>query len=371
MGPLPPPVTGMTLVTEKVVDRLQQLTPIRISNWSFGDAQQRLHTRAVRQLQSAICLAKLFWNGRVRDASLYITANSKGGLYMTGLFVKLGRRLGYSIYLHHHAYNYIDHYDAKMAWIDRNMGSGDVHLVHCPQMIDDFRAAYASTCQFDYVFPSIVSLPLGLPRQKMPHVFRLGLLANLTVEKGLDLALETFAALRKNGRSVRLDLAGPCGTPEAERLIKAALEKHDGQISHLGGVYGQRKVEYFNSLDCFLFPTRYDCESWGIVLNEALAAGVPVIATSRGCIRTLVGDRAGLVIDDENAYVETAARTRWKGGWIRRKVITPRHWLRSRRPIICIVRRPFSSIAWRPGSVRQQTPAESHILAPSLAIGRE
>ena len=158
------------------------------------------------------------------------------------------------------------------------------------------------------MFPSIVSLPLGLPRQKMPHVFRLGLLANLTVEKGLDLALETFAALRKNGRSVRLDLAGPCGTPEAERLIKAALEKHDGQISHLGGVYGQRKVEYFNSLDCFLFPTRYDCESWGIVLNEALAAGVPVIATNRGCIRTLVGDRAGLVIDDENAYVETAVR---------------------------------------------------------------
>jgi glycosyltransferase involved in cell wall biosynthesis len=173
-------------------------------------------------------------------------------------------------------------------------------------MIDDFRRRYSSKCRFDFVYPSVVSLPLGQPRRQMPEVFRLGLLANLTVAKGLDLVLDTFHALRERGCNVRLTLAGPCGTVEAERLIRAALQQHPDCLEHIGPVYGEHKEQFFHSIDCFLFPSQ--TESWGIVLNEALAAGVPVIATNRGCIRTLVGDRAGLVIDDAKAYVDTATR---------------------------------------------------------------
>lgn len=306
MGPLPPPVTGMTLLTEKVVQRLREKAPVSVTNWTSGDSRQRLHKRLLRFLLTARCLAKLILHGPVRYSRLYVTANSKGGLIMTGLLVNVARRLGYSIYLHHHAYNYIDSYDTKMAWIDRSMRPGDVHLVHCPQMVDDFRARYGSRCRFDFVYPSIVSLPLGQPRQRMPEAFRLGFLANLSVAKGLDLLLETFRALRNKGRNVNLTLAGPCGTAEAERVVSAALDEFKDSIHHIGGVYGERKVEFFNGIDCFLFPSR--SESWGIVLNEALAAGVPVIATNRGCVRTLVGNRAGRIVDDEQRYVEEAVR---------------------------------------------------------------
>ena len=95
---------------------------------------------------------------------------------------------------------------------------------------------------------------------------------------------------------------------EAERLVSQALEEHKGFISHVGGVYDERKIEYFNSIDCFLFPTKYDCESWGIVLNEALASGLPVITTDRGCVRTLLGTRGGAIIDDARDYVDRAVR---------------------------------------------------------------
>ncbi len=85
------------------------------------------------------------------------------------------------------------------------------------------------------------------------------------------------------------------------------VEQFDGLVNYIGPVYDQQKIEYFNSIDCFLFPTRYDCEAWPIVLNEALDAGLPVCATNRGAIRTLVGDCAGPVID-EKSYVEVAVR---------------------------------------------------------------
>ncbi|HEX3601085.1 MAG TPA: glycosyltransferase family 4 protein [Lacipirellulaceae bacterium] len=308
MAALPPPITGMTVLTEKVVEGLQRKQPVRVSNWSSGDDRRRLHTRALRVFRASMCYASLISHGRVRNAKLYLTSNHKSGLHFTKLFVKTGRRLGYRIYLHHHAYNYIDHFDSKMAAINASMGPHDVHLVHCPQMIEDFKRKYPVDCQFDYVFPSIVSLPLSRPRIGMPTVFRLGTLANLTVEKGLDIVLTTFRALHTLQPNVRLTLAGPCGSAEAERLVAAAVREHHGLVEHIGAVYGERKQQFFDSIDCFLFPSKWNAESWGIVLNEALAAGVPVIASNRGCIRTLVGGHAGLVVDDPTTYVDTAVR---------------------------------------------------------------
>jgi glycosyltransferase involved in cell wall biosynthesis len=173
-------------------------------------------------------------------------------------------------------------------------------------MIEDFRSRYASKAKFEFLYPSIVSLPLCQPRRHVPETFRIGFLANLMLAKGIDLVIETFRVLRERRRNVQLFLAGPFVTPEAERLVTRAVEQFDGSVSYLGAIFDQRKLEYYNSIDCFLFPSR--SEAWPIVLNEALAAGVPVIATNRGCVRTCVGDRAGLVIDDENRYVDEAVR---------------------------------------------------------------
>src|SRR3954470_8192771 len=94
MGPLPPPVNGMSLLTDKVVKRLQKNGPVTIANWSFGDASPRMHTRILRLLRSAMCLLKLLRHGRVSNGRLYLTCNSKSGLIMTDLMIKAARRLG-------------------------------------------------------------------------------------------------------------------------------------------------------------------------------------------------------------------------------------------------------------------------------------
>src|SRR3954468_10390757 len=75
VGSLPPPVTGMSLLTEKVVERLKQKSPITILNFASGDSRPRPHLRALRLLRTAGCLAKLILHGRVRNSRLYVTAN--------------------------------------------------------------------------------------------------------------------------------------------------------------------------------------------------------------------------------------------------------------------------------------------------------
>jgi glycosyltransferase involved in cell wall biosynthesis len=306
LGPLPPPVTGMALLTARVVKRLEQSVPVRVLNLAWHDSRPNAQTRAIRMLRAVIGIFRLAFHGRVQNARLYLAANSQGGLLTTGLTIIVGQRLGYTIYLHHHTYNYIDEHNAKMAWIDRNMRAGDVHIMHCPMMIDEFRSRYTSKAGFEFLFPSIVSLPLARPRQHPSPPFRIGMLANLMLAKGVDLVIDTFRALSERRRNVRLVLAGPFATREAEQLVNQAIEQFGERVTCLGAVFNERKLEFYNSIDCFLFPSRN--ESWGIVLNEALAAGLPVIATDRGCIRTLVGDRAGVVVKDAGNYVSEAVR---------------------------------------------------------------
>jgi glycosyltransferase involved in cell wall biosynthesis len=307
----PPPVTGMTLLTEQVVRGVQAAGPVRILDSSPGMAPKGLIARLTRIGRILGSLATLLRHGRVRGSRMYIAANSKGGLYLTAILVFVCRRLGYRVYLHHHAYYYIDCYDRRMAWIDRCMGQQGVHVVHCDKMARDFAAMYASQCGFACICPGIVSTPLQEPRSEPHTPFSLGHLSNLSVAKGLDQVLATFRALHNSGRKVTLRLAGPCHTRQSHRLVQQALADYQGSIEYIGPVYGEKKLAFLQGIDCFLFPSR--SESWGIVLHEAMAAGVPVIAYDRGCTRTAVGPKAGLVIDGDAPFVDLATERiqRW------------------------------------------------------------
>lgn len=305
LGPVPPPVTGITMVTKEMLRRLRAAGPIRFLSWSPEMPRRGLRMRLRRNLRIVHSILKLLANGRVRGQRLYVVANSKSGLYLTALVVYVGRRLGYQVYLHHHAYFYIDDYDWRMARIVRAMGPQDVHVVHCEQMARDFETRYRTSGDFACVYPSIVNIPISIPRLEAHAPFRLGHLSNLSVDKGLDIVLATFGALRASGRNVHLRLAGPFHTRQAQQLVEQAMSEHAGSIEYAGPVYEESKLDYLNEIDCFLFPSR--SESWGIVLHEAMAAGVPVIAMRRGCTKTVVGGDAGIVVDREADFVVRAA----------------------------------------------------------------
>jgi glycosyltransferase involved in cell wall biosynthesis len=295
LGTIPPPVTGMTLLTEQVVRGLQRAGPITFLNWSPGMQRRGLRFRFRRVTRAIASVGRLLAHGRVRNSRLYLTANSsRGGLVLTGIVVAVAVRLGHRVYLHHHTYAHIDGYDWRMAWIDRTMGRRGVHVVHAQQMIDDFRARYPTQCGFEVVYPSIVAVELGQPKDAPGTPFRLGHLGNLMPAKGLHVVLETFETLRSKGCNVCLKLAGPFHTREAKAVVERAVDRHGGLVQYEGPLYGQAKRRFFTEIDAFLFPSR--SESWGIVLHEAMAAGTPVIANDRGCVRTAVGDRAGLVV---------------------------------------------------------------------------
>jgi glycosyltransferase involved in cell wall biosynthesis len=88
--------------------------------------------------------------------------------------------------------------------------------------------------------------------------------------------------------------------------------KEDYKVSnvHFVGFKNKETLEkYYKSSDLFILPTRGD--TWGLVINEAMAYGLPIITTDRCIAGTeLVDDENGKIIPTESveAIVE-AVRT--------------------------------------------------------------
>jgi glycosyltransferase involved in cell wall biosynthesis len=305
LGPLPPPVTGMTLLTSAIVSALERGGPVHAYNWSPGIPRRSLWMRLRRNGRMLKSVLMLLARGRVHGQRLYMVANSYSGLYSTAIVVFVAKRLGYTIYLHHHVYFYIDEPDHRMAWIVRQLGPRDVHVVHSTKMIDDFRRRYPTSSGFMSVHPSIVVDRIGEPREALNRPLRLGLLSNLSAAKGLSDVIETFQMLVERGRDVTLTLAGPVPTGESQRMIDQVVSKYPGRVCSIGPAYGNDKRRFFEEVDVFLFPTK--TESWGLVLNEALALGVTVITFDRGCTAMVVGEGAGLLLDRDEPFAERAA----------------------------------------------------------------
>jgi glycosyltransferase involved in cell wall biosynthesis len=295
----------MTVLTSTILKALESAGPVHAVNWSPGMTRRSIWMRLRRNARMFRSVAMLLASGPVRNERLYVVANSYSGLYSTAILVFVAKRLGYTIYLHHHVYFYIDEYDWRMSWIVRQMGERDVHVVHSPKMAADFRERYPAARRFECVSPGVVVDHIGNARSAPRRPLRLGLLSNLSAAKGLASVIETLSVLLERGCDVTLTLAGPVSSRDAQRLIDDAAGKYSGRVRAIGSVYGDDKRRFFEDIDVFLFPTK--TESWGLVINEALAAGVPVVTYDRGCTSIVVGSAAGLLLDRDVAFAEPAA----------------------------------------------------------------
>jgi glycosyltransferase involved in cell wall biosynthesis/predicted metal-dependent phosphoesterase TrpH len=104
----------------------------------------------------------------------------------------------------------------------------------------------------------------------------------ITREKGAELLAETFMRAREQEPRLHLLLAG--GGPEQERL----RERLGSHATFLGWLYGAELARAYASSDVFLFASATD--TFGQVILEAQASGLPVVAVAAGGPLTLIDD---------------------------------------------------------------------------------
>jgi glycosyltransferase involved in cell wall biosynthesis/predicted metal-dependent phosphoesterase TrpH len=151
----------------------------------------------------------------------------------------------------------------------------------------------------------------------------------ITREKGVELLADAFLVAHARDRRLHLVLAG--GGPEQELLRERLGER----ASFLGWLEGEELARVYASADMFLFPSATD--TFGQVILEAQASGLPVIALAHGGPVSLIEHGvSGLLCETDaprlaDAVLELAAapllRERLAGAALR--VVRARTWERA------------------------------------------
>jgi glycosyltransferase involved in cell wall biosynthesis/predicted metal-dependent phosphoesterase TrpH len=106
----------------------------------------------------------------------------------------------------------------------------------------------------------------------------------VTREKGADLLAEAFLRAREQDERLRLVLVG--GGPEEQRLRERVGEHAEFR----GWLDGAELARAYADADVFLFPSRTD--TFGQVVLEAQASGLPVVAVAEGGPLSLIEHRS-------------------------------------------------------------------------------
>lgn len=305
VGQLPPPVTGFAQITAKMIETISQSNDVELINTApkvkkYGAIKHIFRARSV--LKGCWRILRNVHSPRI----LYTGCEGDWGLIYTLLLVFVATTRGYAILLHHHSFSYIDRTFRLMQMIVKLGGDRTRHVFLCEEMQRRFVARY-EVAQNTHIISNAAFVPPSRPLQPHPHdsATRLGLLSNLTREKGLHVFIETVRRAREAQLDVTGLLAGPIQKAEDRAYVAAAEKELGSRLRYLGPLYGEAKEQFYHDIDVFVFPTEYANEAQPTVLFEAQATGSLLVAFDRGCIANQIGE-CGVAVPKSEEFARQA-----------------------------------------------------------------
>lgn len=151
---------------------------------------------------------------------------------------------------------------------------------------------------------------VGMPRlRKRWQVLYLNTLNKM---KGALVLLEAISLVIQKRTDVEFIFAGPWSHDEHRKEAEAYIAQQGigSSITFAGQVSGEKKTALLHAADLFVFPGIQQ-EGQPLVVLEAMAAGLPIIFTNRGCLREALCDgESGITVPTGDATA-LADRIQW------------------------------------------------------------
>ena len=145
-----------------------------------------------------------------------------------------------------------------------------------------------------FVVPTGIEPVASLPKRDRPDGITVLYLGNLVRDKGVFVLLETA----RRCPDLRFVFAGNWFRVEDE---VAAKQLAGNNVEFIGPVTGAAKWQTLADADILAFPSFYYNETMGLVLLEAMQAGVPVVTTRRASIPEIVREGVeGLLVNEQD-----------------------------------------------------------------------
>jgi L-malate glycosyltransferase len=135
-----------------------------------------------------------------------------------------------------------------------------------------------------------------LSKTKSEGELNIGFLGELgSYNKGLDILLKAVSTLKENHFALHIGGNGKLLSTYRDLAKQLGLEAN---CKFYGEILPEDVPSFYSKLDLFVLPSHY--ETFGIVLIEAMACGIPVIATKCGGPEEIVTVETGLLIEKNN-----------------------------------------------------------------------
>jgi glycosyltransferase involved in cell wall biosynthesis len=151
-----------------------------------------------------------------------------------------------------------------------------------------------------------IDKPASIAARRQNAVPNLLAVATVTPRKAYDVLIDGLARIA--GLDWHCTIAGSLDrAPETVAAVRRQIGDHDltGRINLIGEVADPAPL--YEAADIFVHPSRY--EGYGMAIAEAIAYGVPVVATRAGAIPEVVPQDAGILVPvDDPAALADALR---------------------------------------------------------------
>jgi glycosyltransferase involved in cell wall biosynthesis len=300
IGPTPPPHHGVSMAVRALLDS----DLARHYDLSHVDLADRRGIEHVDQpdLHDVLLFVKQWWLVMARlvfrrPRIVYLAISQRLiGFLRDSLFILPSRLFGARVVLHLHGSDFRRWCDAQ-PYLSRTLAGFVLRRVDRVVVLGESLRPL-----FDGLLPPdrISVVPNGIAwgpapnnsdtASAGPQPFRVLYFGTLTSLKGVFVLLDAIPAVLRVRRDVEFVLAGPWFRPEEQIKALELIRRFNLErvVIFPGAVtctQGKRRV--FESAHLFVFPGVQQ-EGQPLVVLEAMAAGLPVIFTDRGCLRETV-----------------------------------------------------------------------------------
>ncbi len=296
LGPLPPPVHGVSVVNKLVLESmvLSQEFEIRPLPFSFSKSIGEIGSFGLRKIIVFLgVLLRVFISIiDLRPSAFYFSISPFGAAFIRDSFIViLLRTFGQEYVLHLHGLGVLKGYNesGKFARLLYRAVFSRAHVICLsPKFVNE--VDFLNPLSISVVANGIASGDANRPPNAILHGQPMKLLffSNLVRSKGVYTLLEAMKILKsKHGNNILLKIGGSDGDISVKD-IQAFVDKEGlTNVFIAGPAYGSEKQQLFNEANVFVYPTQLDY--FPLVLLESMHAGLPIIASEMGAIGEMMG----------------------------------------------------------------------------------
>lgn len=308
VGPLPPPLNGMTVMTSHI------LAGLRAGDWQHIHLDTSDHrgvgkigTLDVTNIWLALghAMDLLFIKGASKSVLYLPIAQGSLGFLRDALLICIARLRRIPVVIHLHGAGLLLFFESAlppMRWIIRwCLGRAERAIVLGPSLVDAFGDLVPAS-RVRVVRNGIPGADRVPDRSRKRGRVTILFLSNMRVGKGYQDVIEAARLIVEDGLDAQFVLAGEW--PDPRKRDRVLAQVHDlgmeSRVAVVGRVDRDEKCKMLSQADIFVFPPR-QLEGQPVVLIEAMSYGLPIVSTPRGGIVDLVEDgRTGILVPPGN-----------------------------------------------------------------------